>query len=213
MTAVMKDAAGISANPVYLFQRIDMWANETVKIIKQRRSIRSYLEKQISEDDLNIILDAGIYSPHGGGDIEQDIHFTIVQNRNVLHKINLVAKEYAKQSNMDWLKNLGNDEKFDCLYNAPTLIIVSYKENSPCAVYDCSAVTQNMLLASESVGLGSCWLYFPLQAFDGNKKDDLIKELKIPNGFKPFTSMIVGYKKDTEMDIPERKIKNIFYVK
>jgi nitroreductase len=70
-----------------------------------------------------------------------------------------------------------------------------------------------MLLASESVGLGSCWLYFPLQAFDGDKKDELLKELKIPNGFKPFTSMIVGYKENDKFDTPERKINNIFYVK
>jgi nitroreductase len=70
-----------------------------------------------------------------------------------------------------------------------------------------------MLLASESIGLGACWLYFPLQAFDGDKKDELLNELKIPNGFKPFTSMIVGYKENNEINIPEREIKNIFYIK
>jgi nitroreductase len=70
-----------------------------------------------------------------------------------------------------------------------------------------------MLLAAESIGLGSCWLYFPLQAFDNDKNGELIKELKISQGFKPITSMVLGYKENDEINIPERKTKNIYYIK
>jgi nitroreductase len=185
--------------------------NETIKIIKQRRSIRSYTEKQVSDSDLNTILEAGIYAPNGGGDIEHDIFFTIIQNKNILRKINLLSKEAAQKT--EWLRELGNDKNFDCLYNAPTLIIISYKENSVCAVYDCSAATENMLLAAEALGLGACWLYFPLQVFDGEGADDLKKELKIPQGFKPITSLIVGYKEKSEISVAERVVKNVVYVR
>jgi nitroreductase len=108
---------------------------------------------------------------------------------------------------------LGNNEDFNCLYNAPALIIISNKENYPCAVYDCSAVTQNILLSAESIGLGSCWLYFPLQAFDYDKTGELLEELKIPQGYKPITSVIIGYKENNNIEIPERKIRNISYIK
>jgi nitroreductase len=108
---------------------------------------------------------------------------------------------------------LGNNEQFNCLYNAPTFIIISVKNKSTISVYDCSALTQNMLLAAESVGLGSCWLYFPLQVFKNGKNDELKKELKIPQGFKPITSMVIGYKENDEINIPERKNKNIYYVR
>jgi nitroreductase len=187
--------------------------NETIKIIKQRRSTRQFLEKQVSENDLNTLIQTGLYAPHGGGDIEQDIYFTIIQNKNILDKLNLLAKGAAKQSEMEWLKDLGNNGDFNCLYNAPALIIISNKENSPCAVYDCSAVTQNILLTAESIGLGSCWLYFPLQAFDYDKNDELLKELKIPQGYKPITSIIIGHKGNNIIEIPERKVKNIYYIK
>jgi nitroreductase len=70
-----------------------------------------------------------------------------------------------------------------------------------------------MLIAAESIGLGSCWLYFPLQAFDNDKNGELMEELKIPQGFKPITSMIIGYNENNEINIPEKKTKNIFYVK
>jgi nitroreductase len=190
-----------------------MNSNETIGIIKQRRSVRNYAEKQVSEDDLRIIIDAGMYAPNGGGNIEQDIYFTVIQNGNILSKINMSAKDFAKRSGREWLKELGNNNDFNCLYNAPVLIIVSYKKDSVCAVYDCSAVTQNMLLAAESIGLGACWLYFPLQAFDADGSEALLKELRIPNEYKPVTSIIAGYKESAEINIPVRKTENITFIK
>jgi nitroreductase len=190
-----------------------MSQNETIKIIKQRRSTRNYRDKPVTDNDLNIIIEAGLYAPNGGGNIEQDIYFTIVQNRDMLDEINRLAKEFAKRSEMPWLQELGNNENFNCLYNAQTLIIISYKKDSVCAVYDCSAVTQNILLASESLGLGSCWLYFPLQAFETKCGDELLKELKIPKEYKPITSVIIGYKETSEISIPKRKTENITNIK
>jgi nitroreductase len=191
----------------------NMYQNETIKTIKLRRSVRSYADKQISEDDLNLIIDAGIYAPNGGGNIENDIYFTVVQNNDILNKINALSKETAKQSNLEWLKELGGNKNFNCLYNAPTLIIISYNKDSVCAVFDCSAVTQNMLLAAESLGLGACWLYFPLQAFEHRDGGLLLSELSIPESYKPLTSMIVGYKADNETTLIQRKTGNIVYIR
>jgi nitroreductase len=114
---------------------------------------------------------------------------------------------------MPWLKELGNNENYNCLYNAQTLMIISYKKDSVCAAYDCSAATQNILLASESVGLGSCWLYFPLQAFETKYGEELLQELKIPKEYKPITSIIIGYKENDEENIPKKETKNIVYIK
>jgi len=190
-----------------------MYTNETLRIIKQRRSIRNYKDKQISDDELKVILEAGIYAPNGSGQLEDYIHFAIIQNKNLLDKINNSAKTFARQSEMEWLKNYGNDPNFNCLYNSPTLIIVSYNENWIQPEIDCAAATQNILLAAESIGLGSCWLYFPLQAFYSEYGQELMKELKIPNGYKPITSLIIGYKADEIINIQKKEIKNISYIK
>jgi nitroreductase len=66
-----------------------------------------------------------------------------------------------------------------------------------------------MLLAAESIGLGGCWLYFPLQAFNTMYGNELLKELKIPDGYKPYQSIILGYKKDETINIQKREIKKI----
>jgi nitroreductase len=157
-------------------------------------------------------MEAGIYAPSGEGNIEQDIYFTVVRNENILNKINISSKDFARRSGIEWLEELGNNSDYNCMYNASTLIIISYKKDSVCAVYDGSAATQNMLLAAESMGLGACWLYFPLQAFGPGGNEALLKELKIPNEYKPIASIIVGYKENTEINIPERKTENIVFI-
>jgi nitroreductase len=129
-----------------------MIVNETLKIIKQRRSIRSFKDEQIKDEELQAILEAGLYAPNAGG---QAWHFTVVQNKELLDRLNIAAKEAAKQHDFEPLRKLGNNEKFNCLYGAPTLVIVSGNEQSLMPLdADCAAATQNLLLAAESIGLG-----------------------------------------------------------
>lgn len=188
-----------------------MNANETLKIIKQRRSIRSFKDEQIKEEELQAVLEAGLYAPNAG---DQAWHFTVIQNREVLNKLNLTAKEAAKHLDIGGIRELGNNEKFNCLYSAPTLIIVSGKEQAPVPLEaDCAAATQNLLLAAESIGLGACWIHFVLFAFYSPQGPELQKELKIPEGYRPYYSAVFGYKKDEVVDVPDRKPNLITYIR
>jgi nitroreductase len=180
-----------------------MIVNKTLKIIKQRRSIRSFKDEQIREEELQAVLEAGLYAPNAG---DQAWHFTVIQNKELLDRLNLAAKEAAKQLDIEHLRELANNEKFDCLYGAPTLIIVSGNEHAPVPLEaDCAAATQNLLLAAESIGLGSCWIFFVLLAFYSLQGFELQKELKIPEGYKPYSSAVLGYKKAAVVNVPDRK--------
>jgi nitroreductase len=190
-----------------------MFNNETLNTIKQRRSIRNFKDKQISDGELNTIIEAGVYAPNGSGSIEDFIHFAVIQRKVILDKINNLSKEFAVQSQIPGLVELGNDKEFNCLYGAQTLIIISYNTTWIQPETDCAAATQNMLLAAESIGLGGCWLYFPLQAFNTSYGNELLKELNIPDGYKPYQSIILGYKNDKTVKIPKREIKNISFIK
>ena len=75
-----------------------MIINETLKIIKQRRSIRSFKDEQIKEEELQAVLEAGLYAPNAG---DQAWHFTVIQNKELLDRLNFAAKEAAKQLNID----------------------------------------------------------------------------------------------------------------
>jgi nitroreductase len=185
--------------------------NETLKIIKQRRSIRSFKDEQIKEEELQAVLEAGLYAPNAGN---QAWHFTVIQNRELLNRLNLAAKEAAKQLNIEPLRQLGNNENFNCLYGAPTLIIVSGSEQAPMPLdADCAAATQNLLLAAESIGLGTCWIFFALLAFNSPQGAELRKELKIPAGFKPYYSTVLGYKNADAPTALDRKPNLITYIR
>lgn len=188
-----------------------MIANETLKIIKQRRSIRSFKNEQVKDEELKAVLEAGLYAPFAW---DQSRHFSVVQNRELLDRLNLAAKEAAKQMDMEHLRELGNNNEFNCLYGAPALIIVSKNEQVPIPLEaDCAAAIQNMLIAAESIGLGSCWIFFAMLAFNSHQGSDLRKELKIPEGYTPYYSVLLGYKNAEAIVIPERNSDLIAYIK
>lgn len=188
-----------------------MAANETLKIIKQRRSIRSYKDEQIKDEELQAILEAGLYAPNAGG---QAWHFTVVQNKALLDRLNIAAKEAARQMSVPHLAALGENEQFHCLYNAPTLVIVSGSEAAPMPLdMDCAAATENLLIAAESLGIGSCWIFFVLLAFQSSQGSELRKELRIPEGYRPYDAAVFGYKKGEAIKAPDRKPNLITYIK
>lgn len=60
--------------------------NETLQTIKARRSVRAYMEQQVSAEDLNLILEAATYAPNGMH--LETWHFTAIQNKEVLKELN-----------------------------------------------------------------------------------------------------------------------------
>lgn len=188
-----------------------MVTNETIEIIKQRRSIRNFKDEQIKDDELQTVMETGLYAPYAW---EHGKHFSVIQNKELLDRLNLAAKEVAKQMEFGQFKELGNNKNFNCLYNAPTLVIVSGNEQAPMPLEaDCAAATQNLLIAAESIGLGSCWIFFVLLAFNSSQGYELRKESKIPEGYKPYYSAVFGYKEDSEVNIPDKETNHITYVR
>jgi len=142
---------------------------------------------------------------------------------------NIIAKDWRSLSNFyqkvfgcrpvgpqrdlsgEWIEDLTNIKSVHIV--GEHLSFPGYNEKWIQPEIDCAAATQNILLAAESIGLGGCWLYFPLQAFYSEDCKKLQSELKIPNGYKPITSIIIGYKADEELNIPKKEIKNISYIK
>ncbi|HMM19864.1 MAG TPA: nitroreductase family protein [Selenomonadales bacterium] len=188
-----------------------MMANETLKIIKQRRSIRSFTEEQIKEEELQAVLEAGLYAPSAGN--QQAWHFTVIQSKELLDRLNFAAKEAAKQLDNEHVRKMANNEKFNIFYGAPTLVLVSGLEQAMLIEADCAAATQNLLLAAESIGLGACWINFVLFAFHSPDGSAFRKELEIPEGYKPYSSAALGYKKAAAGRAPDRKPNAVTYIR
>lgn len=190
--------------------------------IKRRRSVRNYLEKQINEEELNIILEAALYSPSGHN--AQPWFFTVIQNKELIDYISDRTKRIMTMSNVDKARKLGESPKYHLFHQAPTVVIVSgrtgeksvidlpgynFEPYSPLA--ECSASIQNMLLAAESIGVGSCWIGFVNYFF---AFPDEVQKLGIPENFKPLFAVCLGYKNNSiSLNLPQRKTDCINYIR
>ena len=188
-----------------------MITNETLKTIKNRRSNRSFQNEQIKTEELEAVLEAGRYAPSAGN--QQAWHFTVIQNKDLLDRLSRDGKHEALKLDEEHVQKMAGNEKFHIFYDAPTVIVVSGAEQAMMIESDCGAATQNMLLAAEAIGLGACWVDFVLFAFNLPQGAGYLKELGIPNGYRPYSSVALGYKKIQVLNAPARKQDTINYVK
>ncbi len=184
--------------------------NATLNIINRRRSTRDFLPTQIKENELQAILKAGIYAPYGDKDSRI---FTVIQNKRMIERINQEAKDAVITMELPGLKQLGTQSDFNCFYGAPTVALISGSLGFPGSSYDCAAAAENMLIAAESIDIGSCWIHFSIFAFNVEKGKLLQKALEIPEGFEPMVSVALGYKGNNKNVIPQREMTGINYIR
>ena len=164
--------------------------NNIINNIKNRRSVRAYKDEQIKEEELQAILEAGLWAPSAHN--SQPWHFTVVQDAKLIAHMSQVSLQGMAKSEVGWIARMGQSGR-DIFYGAPTVIIVSgKKEEFLEPLIDCSAATQNLLLAAESLDIGSCWIGLIRFFFDNQEE---VKKLQLPEGQQPFYGVCLGYKK------------------
>lgn len=169
-------------------------------LIKERRSIRSYIEKDVEKEKIDKILEAAIWAPSSHN--SQPWHFTVVRNDGLGKPLNEATKEVLVRSDVEVLQKLG--KRPDLFYGAPIIVIVSGKSQLRSSIIDCSAAVQNMLLAAEALGLGTCWNGLVTNLFMENPEHEAIINLQIPEGYTPFYAVAVGYY-ERKQEAPHRK--------
>ena len=176
--------------------------NETISAMLSRRSIRSYKTRQVSDRDLNWILEAGIYAATSRN--MQSWYLTAVQNKDLLKRLRDAACDTMLKSDNERNREKALDPGFSPFYNAPTLIIVSGNESRNARV-DCANATQNMCVAANSLGLGSCYLASFTMAFENPAVAAvLLRDLGIPEGYSPQFGVALGYA-DEQPEPPHRR--------
>lgn len=152
--------------------------NETLDTIRSRRSCRSYLPTQITEEELSAVLEAGTYDASAMG--RQSARILVVQDpadRALLTRMNAAV--------------MGTDS--DPMYGAPTILVVLADANARNAVQDGSLVMGNLMLAAASLGLGSCWINRAREEFDSAEGKALLKKWGIEGDWIGVGHCILGY--------------------
>ncbi len=180
--------------------------NEILDVIKSRRSVRAYQSELLKKEELQTIVEAGIYAPTGCN--QQPWHFSVVQDRALLEEVNTKTKQAMTQVPVEWISKMGSNSDLDVTHKAPALIIVSTQAESASGDVDCTAAMENMMLAAHSLGIGSCWMGFVHLLF---KDDELMSRLGVPEGLLPQQAAVFGYKAKEDAPVPQRKMDVVTY--
>ncbi len=124
--------------------------NIVLETIKNRRSVRKYQNQQIKDEELEMIIEAGIYAPTANND--QPWHFTVIQNQELMEYMNEEAKKSMKTSDVSWIRKMGKNQELNIFFHSPTVIVVSGRKTAVSPLVDCCASIENMLLAADMYG-------------------------------------------------------------
>ena len=182
--------------------------NEVLETIKSRRSIRKYSEEQIKDEEIDMILESAVYAPTGHND--QPWHFTVIQNKELIDEMSVESKKLMAESSVEWMVNMGKAENLHLFYNAPTVIVVSGKKDAVSPLVDCCAAIQNMLIAAESLDIGSCWIGLVKFFFEDPEN---VAKFNLPENYEPYYAISFGYKGSFNNKAPERNKNVVNYIK
>jgi len=166
--------------------------NEVLKAIRERRSIRRFKPEQITDEELQTVLEAGTWAPTGHG--TQASWIVAVQNEEMCAKL-------RKMNAMI----MGTES--DPYYGAPTIVIVTAPEDYANNVKDGSLVLGNMMLAAHSIGLASCWINREDAMFATQEGKEMLKEFGLPDGQLGIGALALGYASSHPHTVKPRKEK------
>jgi len=163
---------------------------ETLQAILTRRSVRDFLSEPIVEDDLQDLLRAGMQAPSARN--EQPWHFVVIDNPDLLHAI----PDFHPHAQM--------------LKEAPLAILVcsdrKLEAKRASWLQDCSAATQNILLAAHAKGLGAVWLgIFP----DSERVFGMQALVELPKDVRPVALVAIGHPASQPDPVDRFKVERV----
>lgn len=168
-----------------------------LETLYERRSIRKYKAEQITDEELEQVLKAGVCAPTAMN-LQSPI-IVAVQNREEI--------AYMSKLNADvW----GFDG--DPFYGAPTVLVVLAEADKKNAEKDGSLVMGNLMNAASAIGLGSCWINRAKEVFESEAGKALLKKWGIEGEYIGIGNCILGYP-DEEREMRPRKDNYVYYIR
>ena len=183
---------------------ICMEVNPVLSSIMARRSIRKYLDKPVEHEKLEVIVRAGINAPSGVN--RQPWIVRVVEDQKLIADVT----EVYKQENAEQVKR---DKGFKNMFrNAPNIICVCTPANGG-GELDAGLLGENIMLAAQSMGLGTCCLGGPVRFLLSNEKCKFfLDRLDIPADYKLNYIIAIGYP-DEQPDAKPRDVSKVKYIK
>lgn len=189
--------------------------NSVIETILHRRAIRRFGPKQIEEEALRQILEAGLYAPSAGG--RQGVIFAVCQDREVNERLGRIkqANSHPRMATATSFvsreqPSIADDPNLkNAFYDAPTVITMFAPKDFLFSAEDCAAAAENMMLAADSLGIGSCYIGQGWTAFDDPYGQEILKRWNIRTDYYAVMQLLLGYPREGDQHpIPKPRRKD-----
>lgn len=170
--------------------------NETLRTLRERRSVRSFLADPIPEHILDAILEAGTWAATGKN--QQSPVMVVVRDAETI--------DYMERLNAAVMGQTGTHP----FYGAPVVVVVLADGDNYNWLRDGSLVMGNLMNAAHSLGVGSCWINRAQEVFESEEGKALLRRWGIPESYRGIGNCILGYPKG---DLPAPKPRKADYIR
>lgn len=170
---------------------------DVLQAIKERRSVRAFRSDMPKKEDLDKIVEAGLWAANGRG--AQAASVVVITNKEVRDRLSEANAAV-----------MGAD--MDPFYGAPAIIVVLADKSVFTSVYDGSLVMGNMMLAAHALGLNSIWIHRAKEEFEQDEWKQFLADLGMEGDWEGVGHCAIGY---ADCPIPEaqpRKDGRVFHV-
>ena len=202
-----------------------------LELVRSRRSKRSFAEKPVEREKIEMILDAARFAPSGHN--AQSTEFVIVEDQEKIHQIGQLTAEGLRKMAVPFTSPIGKmmmnvmigkrateyvsslapefeilaskyENGTDILLNNPTVLVLFCADSigGTMAATNATLALQNAVLAAEAIGLGCFYTGFVVTISERN--DSIAKFVGLPDTHKIYGALAIGYPKVKYKNWPER---------
>jgi nitroreductase len=159
--------------------------NKVIEVIKSRRSVRKYLDREVPREILEDIVDCGRLAPSGYN--KQPWVFVVVVDKEIKEKV----------------ADATTSGKF--ISSAGACIAVFCRNDAETALEDACAATENMIIAAQSYGLGTCWI----NTYKKSHSPKIKEILNCPEDMELMTLIAVGYPAEENRQVSKKPLSEV----
>lgn len=175
--------------------------NELIQKMITRHAIRRFQDRQVEEELLEQVLQAGLYAPSAGNN--QYSRIVVCQDREVNEKLGRLNRYMQFKDNApetvahavsaDQPSIQDDFTIMSGYYNAPVVLTI-FTKNHKYAFEDAAMIAENMMLAAHFLGLGACYIGRTDEVFATEYGMEMRRKWGVPDDMKAVCNVILGYR-------------------
>ena len=174
--------------------------NPVIENIMARRSVRAYKEQAVPRELMEQVVECGINAPNAMNAQQWEVR--VVESKAWIDKATEAYKQSVKGTPAE---KMVTETSFKNMFrNAPAVIFIGHKPSKYTAV-DCGLMAENMMLAAQSLGLGTVCMASPVMFLTQAAGAEFLTSLSFSEGYEPLICIGIGYADEAPAAKPRNK--------